>query len=137
VRTEAIRGETGAVRFVRLRVMDNGPGFPEKVLKRAFEPYVTTKPRGTGLGLAVVQKIVEEHGARVRATNLYDEAAPTTAAALLETVHGSLDTQAAPLDPPQRPVRGAQVSISFATLAGAESAAPARPIDAGSGRALN
>jgi nitrogen fixation/metabolism regulation signal transduction histidine kinase len=137
VRTEAIRGENGAVRFVRLRVMDNGPGFPEKVLKRAFEPYVTTKPRGTGLGLAVVQKIVEEHGARVRATNLYDEAAPTTAAALLETVHGPLDTQAAPLDPPQRPVRGAQVSISFATLAGAESAEPARPIDAGSGRALN
>ena len=138
VRTEIVRGEGDSVRLVRLRVVDNGPGFPDKVLKRAFEPYVTTKPRGTGLGLAVVQKIVEEHGARVRATNLYDDPAPATVAALLETTHGLLDTtQAMPLDLPPRPVRGAQVSISFATLASVESAAPARPLDAGPDRALN
>ena len=137
VRTEVVRGEGDAVRLVRLRVVDNGPGFPDKLLKRAFEPYVTTKPRGTGLGLAVVQKIVEEHGARVRATNLYDDPAPSTVAALLETTHSLLDTQAVPLEVPQRPVRGAQVSISFATLASAESAAPARPLDAGPDRALN
>ena len=36
--------------------------FPENVMQRAFEPYVTTKPKGTGLGLAIVKKIVEEHG---------------------------------------------------------------------------
>ncbi len=42
-------------------MLDNGPGFPEAILKRAFEPYVTTKARGTGLGLAVVKKIVDEH----------------------------------------------------------------------------
>ena len=51
---------------MRLKVHDNGPGFAEKVLKRAFEPYVTTKTKGTGLGLAVVKKIADEHGARVR-----------------------------------------------------------------------
>jgi len=46
---------------VRLGVTDNGAGFPEHILARAFEPYVTTKPKGTGLGLAIVRKIVEEH----------------------------------------------------------------------------
>ncbi len=68
--TEAARNEAGAVRAVRLVVVDNGPGFSEKVLKRAFEPYVTTKKKGTGLGLAVVKKIADEHGARVRIANL-------------------------------------------------------------------
>ena len=41
---------------------DNGTGFPDHILKRAFEPYVTTKAKGTGLGLAVVKKIADEHG---------------------------------------------------------------------------
>jgi nitrogen fixation/metabolism regulation signal transduction histidine kinase len=51
--------------WVRLAVIDQGPGFSENILKRAFEPYVTTKAKGTGLGLAVVKKIMEEHGGRV------------------------------------------------------------------------
>jgi nitrogen fixation/metabolism regulation signal transduction histidine kinase len=51
--------------WVRLSVIDRGPGFSESILKRAFEPYVTTKAKGTGLGLAVVKKIMEEHGGRV------------------------------------------------------------------------
>ena len=54
---------------VQLTVTDNGPGFADSVLQRAFEPYVTTKPRGTGLGLAIVKKIVEEHGGRIELTN--------------------------------------------------------------------
>ncbi|WP_323745996.1 sensor histidine kinase [Diaphorobacter caeni] len=54
---------------VRLTVSDSGPGFPAHILQRAFEPYVTTKPRGTGLGLAVVKKIADEHGARVDLVN--------------------------------------------------------------------
>ncbi|MFM7703716.1 MAG: sensor histidine kinase, partial [Rubrivivax sp.] len=68
---------------VRLVVTDNGPGFAEHVLKRAFEPYVTTKPRGTGLGLAVVKKIADEHGARLRVSNAQagtDPLAPRTGA---------------------------------------------------------
>jgi len=54
---------------VRLSVRDNGTGFSEHILKRAFEPYVTTKIKGTGLGLAVVKKIADEHGARVDISN--------------------------------------------------------------------
>ena len=54
---------------VRLSVIDNGHGFTDAILKRAFEPYVTTKVKGTGLGLAVVKKIAEEHGARVDVSN--------------------------------------------------------------------
>jgi nitrogen fixation/metabolism regulation signal transduction histidine kinase len=55
---------------VRLTVTDNGCGFPEHMMKRAFEPYVTTKPRGTGLGLVIVKKIVEEHGGQVAISNV-------------------------------------------------------------------
>lgn len=54
---------------VRLTVLDNGPGFSEAVLQRAFEPYVTTKASGTGLGLAVVKKIADEHNARIEIKN--------------------------------------------------------------------
>ena len=54
---------------VRLSVLDYGTGFPEPILKRAFEPYVTTKAKGTGLGLAVVKKIADEHGARIDLAN--------------------------------------------------------------------
>ncbi|WP_353136850.1 ATP-binding protein [Limnohabitans sp.] len=58
---------------VRLLVRDNGPGFPPKILNRAFEPYVTTKARGTGLGLAVVKKIADEHSARIDLKNRESE----------------------------------------------------------------
>jgi nitrogen fixation/metabolism regulation signal transduction histidine kinase len=54
---------------VRLSILDCGTGFPEHILKRAFEPYVTTKSKGTGLGLAVVKKIADEHGTRVDIAN--------------------------------------------------------------------
>jgi nitrogen fixation/metabolism regulation signal transduction histidine kinase len=54
---------------VRLIVQDSGVGFPDHILKRAFEPYVTTKAKGTGLGLAVVKKISDEHGARIDVKN--------------------------------------------------------------------
>lgn len=54
---------------VRLSVLDWGTGFPEAILKRAFEPYVTTKAKGTGLGLAVVKKIMDDHRARIDLSN--------------------------------------------------------------------
>jgi nitrogen fixation/metabolism regulation signal transduction histidine kinase len=54
---------------VRLSVLDHGAGFADTILKRAFEPYVTTKSKGTGLGLAVVKKIADEHGSRVDIAN--------------------------------------------------------------------
>ena len=57
---------------VQLTISDNGPGFSQKILNRAFEPYVTSKPRGTGLGLPMVKKIVEEHGGRIDIHNRAD-----------------------------------------------------------------
>jgi nitrogen fixation/metabolism regulation signal transduction histidine kinase len=54
---------------VRLSIEDNGPGFSAAVLQRAFEPYVTTKRSGTGLGLAVVKKIADDHGGRIEISN--------------------------------------------------------------------
>ena len=54
---------------VRLSILDCGGGFPDNILKRAFEPYVTTKSKGTGLGLAVVKKIADEHASRIDILN--------------------------------------------------------------------
>lgn len=68
-RGERAAGDTAGASAVRLSVEDDGPGFPANILRRAFEPYVTTKPSGTGLGLAMVKKIVDEHGARVELVN--------------------------------------------------------------------
>jgi len=52
-----------------LMVSDNGSGIQEQVLARIFEPYMTTKSKGTGLGLPIVKKIVEEHGGRIAIEN--------------------------------------------------------------------
>jgi nitrogen fixation/metabolism regulation signal transduction histidine kinase len=73
---------------VRLTVTDSGPGFAPNILQRAFEPYVTTKAKGTGLGLAVVKKIADEHAARIEIGNLLEEGE----------------------------IKGAQVSLSFAVV---------------------
>ncbi|MDA8384139.1 MAG: ATP-binding protein [Betaproteobacteria bacterium] len=56
--------------WVKLIVSDNGSGVPEHIKGRIFEPYVTTKSKGTGLGLAVVKKIVEEHQGMVHIEDL-------------------------------------------------------------------
>ena len=58
---------------VKLSLTDNGPGFDKAVLASAFEPYVTTKPTGSGLGLPMVKKILDEHEATIRLGNLTDE----------------------------------------------------------------
>ena len=55
--------------IVKLSILDAGTGFAPRILNRAFEPYVTTKSKGTGLGLATVKKIVDEHGARIELRN--------------------------------------------------------------------
>ncbi len=50
-------------------VLDNGPGIADEELSKIFLPFYTTKPQGTGLGLAVVQKIILQHGGAVEARN--------------------------------------------------------------------
>jgi nitrogen fixation/metabolism regulation signal transduction histidine kinase len=72
VKTELVHyGEHGGVEqnAVRLTISDSGVGFPAKIMARAFEPYVTTKSKGTGLGLAVVKKIIEDHSAKIEIRN--------------------------------------------------------------------
>ena len=60
----------GKLPGVELVVRDNGPGFAQKVMARAFEPYVTTKAKGTGLGLAIVKKIADDHSAKIVLDNV-------------------------------------------------------------------
>jgi len=60
---------------VRLSLSDNGKGFPEHVRTHAFEPYVTTKLKGTGLGLPIVKKIVEEHNGMIQIENIHPHGA--------------------------------------------------------------
>ena len=55
---------------VKFSVSDNGRGFAEQVKARAFEPYVTTKSKGTGLGLPIVKKIIEEHKGSIQIENI-------------------------------------------------------------------
>ena len=56
--------------YIALSIEDNGPGFSMDILKKAFEPYVTTKSHGTGLGLAIVKKIIEEHEGVITIENI-------------------------------------------------------------------
>jgi PAS domain S-box-containing protein len=60
---EGVRDDT----VLRIAVMDNGPGVDPRIAARMFRPFVTTKARGTGLGLALVQKIIVTHNGRVAA----------------------------------------------------------------------
>ena len=67
-----IRGEidpSGPLQGQRISISDNGPGIPPEALTKIFMPFYTTKADGTGLGLAVVQKIVVQHGGSVEVRN--------------------------------------------------------------------
>ncbi|HYA97012.1 MAG TPA: ATP-binding protein [Methylomirabilota bacterium] len=59
----------GSSEVQQISVADNGPGIPPAALNKIFRPFFTTKARGTGLGLAVVQKIIVQHGGSVEARN--------------------------------------------------------------------
>lgn len=56
-------------RWVRVAIQDTGDGISNDLLSRLFEPFATTKERGTGLGLAVSHRIVEEHQGTIQASN--------------------------------------------------------------------
>jgi PAS domain S-box-containing protein len=64
---ELVRAEGGGAQ--RIRILDNGPGIENDALSKLFRPFYTTKADGTGLGLAVVQKIIVQHGGQVKASN--------------------------------------------------------------------
>jgi signal transduction histidine kinase len=52
--------------FAEISVQDTGPGIPEAIRSRVFDPFFTTRPQGTGLGLSIVYRIMEAHGGTVR-----------------------------------------------------------------------
>ncbi len=80
--------------FARVTVEDNGGGIPAEVMERLFEPYVTTKQGGTGLGLAVTYRIVTDHGGTLTADS---SAAGTRFTARLPFAGpSSLDTATSP-----------------------------------------
>ncbi|HEU5046859.1 MAG TPA: PAS domain-containing sensor histidine kinase [Rickettsiales bacterium] len=62
----------------KLRISDNGPGFPPDKMTRLLEPYVTTRAKGTGLGLAIVKKIIDDHKAQLSLENLPEGGACVT-----------------------------------------------------------
>lgn len=64
IKTEILQG------CVRISLRDNGCGFSDEVRSQVFEPYVTTKAKGTGLGLPIVKKIVEEHEGMIQIENV-------------------------------------------------------------------
>ncbi|HEV3300219.1 MAG TPA: ATP-binding protein [Planctomycetaceae bacterium] len=64
-----IRIAENAQGFAVITVTDSGPGIPQTVRDRVFEPFVSTKESGTGLGLTICRRIVEDHGGRIEAAD--------------------------------------------------------------------
>jgi two-component system nitrogen regulation sensor histidine kinase NtrY len=56
--------------YCKIRITDNGPGFPADMMHRLLEPYITTRSKGTGLGLAIVKKIIDDHKAQLSLENI-------------------------------------------------------------------
>ncbi|HYV39660.1 MAG TPA: ATP-binding protein [Gemmataceae bacterium] len=63
--------DLGGLKAARIRVADNGTGLSEEQKQRIFEPFYTTKTRGTGLGMAIAKRIVEAHGGKIAVADHY------------------------------------------------------------------
>jgi len=59
-------------RVLRITVSDTGNGIPPHLLEKIFDPFVTTKPQGSGLGLSICRGIVDAHRATIQAVNNAD-----------------------------------------------------------------
>ncbi|MEW6527251.1 MAG: PAS domain S-box protein [Spirochaetota bacterium] len=59
---DPIKAIIGKDNYIRISIEDNGPGIPNENIEKIFDPYYTTKPHGTGLGLTVVYSIIKQHG---------------------------------------------------------------------------
>jgi signal transduction histidine kinase len=79
-----------AGRYLRITVRDEGIGIPEENLKKIFDPYFTTKPKGSGLGLATSYSIVKNHGGMIEVASQPGMAQRSTFSCLLLTNPSSL-----------------------------------------------
>ena len=64
--------------LVQLTITDDGKGFPSDIIDQVFEPYITTKKKSGGLGLAIVQNIIEQHDGQIFASNVKPHGARVT-----------------------------------------------------------
>jgi two-component system sporulation sensor kinase A len=51
--------------YINIVIKDNGSGIPNDIIDKIFDPFVTTKQRGAGLGLAISKKIIDDHGGSI------------------------------------------------------------------------
>jgi signal transduction histidine kinase len=70
--------QSGETAGLVVAVRDTGGGIPEQVLPSVFEPFFTTRPEGTGLGLATARRFVEQHGGRLNLTSRVGEGTTVT-----------------------------------------------------------
>ncbi|MEW6667945.1 MAG: ATP-binding protein [Thermodesulfobacteriota bacterium] len=75
-----------------IRISDNGPGIPEAIQKRVFEPFFSTKEEGSGLGLSIAARIVEEHGGTLELQSRAGEGATFVISLPIKEVPGEQDS---------------------------------------------
>ncbi len=76
-------------KIVQLTIIDDGNGFPKDIIDHVFEPYITTKEKSGGLGLAIVQNIIEQHDGQIYASNIKPHGARITIElSIIEDVKG-------------------------------------------------
>jgi len=85
-----VRGNYDATGYWELAFSDNGPGIPPENLGKIFDPFFTTKDEGTGLGLAMVHKIIETHAGSIDVTS---SSKGTSFTILLPTREDRLETK--------------------------------------------
>ena len=84
---------------IRLLLTDNGSGFSDTILSHAFQPYVTTKETRTGLGLPMVKKILDNHGASIQLSNRTDAPCGAQVEIIVQAVQDDADGGTAETEP--------------------------------------
>ena len=94
-------GELEPGSYARIAVSDDGPGFSEEVGKRLFEPFFTTRPAGTGLGLATVRKIVRDHDGAIDVASAQGKGSRFEVWLPAANTDASTTTRSEPVAPPR------------------------------------
>ena len=87
-------GEPGSRPAARIRIIDDGPGIPEEVLRNVLDPFFTTKSDGTGLGLSICHNIIEQHSGRLDIKSEVGQGTTVSIVLPLSSEHSALSAQA-------------------------------------------